>query len=58
MRRGCGVIYGVLSQKNFAGVDVVTGMALEKFPLPSKFPIVFVVQDVIGIATFVEVNQV
>jgi hypothetical protein len=36
---------------------MVTGMALEKFPLPSKFPVVFVVQ-VIGADRLVVVSQV
>ena len=50
--------YGVRNRKNCAGVVLVIGIALEKFPLPSKFPTVFVVQDAIGVATFVEVSQV
>ena len=41
--------YGVRIRKNVAGVDVLTGMALEKFPLPSKFPVVFVVHMIGGV---------
>ena len=44
--------------KNFIGWETFTGMVLEKSPLPSKFPVVFVVQDAIGVATFVEASKV
>ena len=58
----CGVavssFYGVRSRKNLADGDAVTGMALEKFPLPSKLPVMFVVHDAIGVAILVEVNRV
>ena len=50
--------YGVRNRKNFTGVEAVIGMALEKLPLALKFPVVFVVQDVIGVVKFVEVNHV
>jgi hypothetical protein len=50
--------YGVRNRKNFAGVELLIGMAFEKSPLPSKFPTVFVVQSAIGVVTFVVVSQV
>jgi hypothetical protein len=50
--------YGVRNRKNFAGVDVLIGMAFEKSPLASKFPTEFVVQRPIGVVKFVVVSQV
>ncbi len=50
--------YGVRKRKNFAGVERLLGMALEKFPLPSKLPVVFVTQSAIGVLRLVEVSQV
>jgi hypothetical protein len=52
------VVHGTRNRKKREGSVLVTGNALEKFPLPSNVPVVFVVHCAKGTATLVEVNQV
>ncbi len=49
---------GSRNRKKLAGGVAVTGMAYEKYPVPSSVPVLFVVQLVIGNAKLVVVSQV